>query len=68
MKTNIQNLNNRKGTNGFENILCPQGINKCERTALILGFLSVDSDQFDVTVEYIDITMILQSRINCMYD
>ena len=43
-------MNNRKGTNGFKTILCPQGINKWKRTALILGFLFVDSDQSDVNI------------------
>ena len=35
-----KHLNNRKGTNGFQNIFCPQGTNKYKRTGFnILGFL-----------------------------
>ena len=37
-----KHLNNQKGTH--ESILCSQGIHKCKWTAIILGFLSVDSD------------------------
>ena len=39
-----KHLNNQKGTTGFESILCSQGITKCKQTAIILGFLFVDSD------------------------
>ena len=37
-----KHLNNQKGTH--ESILCSHGINKCKWTAIILGFLFVDSD------------------------
>ena len=39
-----KHFNNQKGTTGFESILCSQEINKCQWTAIILGFLFVDSD------------------------